>query len=64
MRSKATKALLSVSETAAVTGLGERIIRDCAARGEIPSQRFGRLIKIPAWWVQAQLNGPRAEETA
>lgn len=52
-----TKALLTVAETSAATGLGERIIRQCVADGSIPGQRFGRLIRIPAWWVQKQLSG-------
>lgn len=53
------KALLSVAETAAETGLGPRAIRDGIDRGEIPGRRFGRLIKIPAWWVREQRDGPQ-----
>jgi excisionase family DNA binding protein len=59
-RSK-VKALLTVAETAAETGLGERAIRDGIGRGEIPGKRFGRLIKIPLWWVEEQRSGPRGQ---
>lgn len=59
-----SKALLSVAETSEATGLGERIIRDCVARGEIPGQRFGRIIRIPRWWVERQRSGPSVTEAA
>ncbi|MFI4973928.1 MAG: helix-turn-helix domain-containing protein [Caulobacterales bacterium] len=59
-----SKVLLTVAETSAATGLGERIIRDCVARGEIPGQRFGRLIRIPQWWVKEFASGPRGEKAA
>jgi hypothetical protein len=59
-----TKALLSVAETAKETGLGERAIRVGVGRGEVPGKRFGRLIKIPRWWVDEQRIGPRGETAA
>jgi excisionase family DNA binding protein len=56
------KALLSVAETAEATGLGERAVRDGVATGVIPGKRFGRLIRIPAWWVDEQKFGPRRQD--
>lgn len=56
-----SKPLLSVDETVSELegALGPRAIRDGVARGTIPGRRFGRLIKIPRWWVEEQRNGPR-----
>lgn len=55
----ASKVLLSVQEVAKATGLDQKTVRSSIERGEIPGQRFGRLIKVPAWWVREQANGPR-----
>jgi excisionase family DNA binding protein len=54
-------ATLAVSETAKELGVGERAVRDGVARGEIPAVRFGRLIRIPRWWVQSLRTGPSRE---
>jgi excisionase family DNA binding protein len=59
-----TKALPTVAQTSAATGLGERIIRQCVADGSIPGARYGRLIRIPFWWVQRQLSGPTEDVAA
>jgi excisionase family DNA binding protein len=53
------KVLLSVSEAASATGMGQRAVREAVERGDIPGKRIGRLIKIPLWWVEEQRSGPR-----
>lgn len=58
------KVLLSVQEAADATGLGEKMVRAAVGRGEIPGMRFGRLIKIPRWWVDKQAHGERSGEAA
>jgi excisionase family DNA binding protein len=56
----ASKVLLSVQEVAEATGLDVKTVRSSIERGEIPGQRFGRLIKVPSWWVERQRSGPVA----
>lgn len=56
----ADKVLLSVPEAADATGLDVKSVRAAVARGDIPGQRIGRLIKIPAWWVERQRSGPQS----
>ena len=52
-------ATLRVAEAAGELGVGERAIRDGVARGEIPHVRFGRLLRVPRWWIDEMRNGPR-----
>lgn len=52
------KVLLSVQEVADATGMEVKSVRAAIGRGEIPGRRFGRLIKVPAWWVAEQRLGP------
>jgi excisionase family DNA binding protein len=52
------KVLLSVDEVAEATGMERKSVRAAVERGEIPGKRFGRLIKIPVWWVEEQRHGP------
>jgi excisionase family DNA binding protein len=58
------KALLSTDEVAKATGLDVKTVRASIARGDIPGQRFGRLIKVPRWWVDQLLHGPTAAREA
>jgi len=56
------KVLLSTEEVASATGLDVKTVRAAVERGEVPSCKIGRLIKIPRWWVEEQRNGPRHRE--
>jgi excisionase family DNA binding protein len=56
-----SKVLATPQEVAEATGMDIKSVRAAIARGEIPSARFGRLIKVPQWWLQQQLHGPRGE---
>jgi excisionase family DNA binding protein len=49
-----------VPEVAEATGLNAKTIRASIARGEIPAKTYGRLIKIPRWWVEEQRSGAKA----
>ena len=53
-----SKALLSPQEIADSTGMEVKTVRAAISRGEIPAQRFGRLIKVPRWWLEEQMTGP------
>lgn len=58
------KVLLSVPEVADATGMEVKTVRAAISRGEIPSSRFGRLIKVPLWWVEQQRLGPEKSRAA
>ncbi len=58
------KVLLSVPEVADATDMDPKSVRAAIARGEIPSVRFGRLIKVPLWWLEQQRHGPDKARTA
>jgi prophage regulatory protein len=52
------KLLLRVNETAQLIGLGKSKTYDLIARGELPSIRIGKCVRVPAdklrEWVSAQ----------
>lgn len=53
------KLLLRVTETAQLIGLGRSKTYDLIARGELPSIRIGKCVRVPAEklreWVNARL---------
>ncbi len=53
-----SKILMSPQEVADATGMEIKTVRGAISRGEIPAQRFGRLIKVPRWWLEDQIRGP------
>jgi excisionase family DNA binding protein len=58
-----SKVLWSPQELAGVLGMDVKTIRAAIGRGEIPSTKFGRLIKVPGWWVEQQRHGPGQAHT-
>jgi hypothetical protein len=54
------KALYGVPEGAEIIGMDEKTLRQAVETGQIPGMRIGRVYKIPHWWIDQQLNGPRA----
>lgn len=54
------KRLLTVVETAQALGVGKTLVWDLVHRGEIPSVRLGRLVRIPVQkldeWIQHTSN--------
>jgi excisionase family DNA binding protein len=57
-RSLMEKIAFSPDEVAEATETDVKVVRKSIQDGTIPHFRMGRLIKIPAWWVRQQLNGP------
>lgn len=57
-------ALVGVPEAAKRIGLHEGTLRKYIDNGKIPGMRFGRSYKVPNWWIEEQLNGPRSLEAA
>ncbi|WP_181778962.1 helix-turn-helix domain-containing protein [Pseudonocardia pini] len=41
-------------EVAESIGVGYRQVIELVKRGEIPHRMFGRLIRIPAWWIDEE----------
>jgi excisionase family DNA binding protein len=54
------KVAWSVQEVAEALDVDHKTVRKEIAAGAIPHFKVGRLIKIPAWWVNAQIRGPSA----
>ena len=48
---------LSLPEVAAIMGIGRNAAYDAARRGEIPTLRFGKLLRVPRAWVAKKLDG-------
>jgi excisionase family DNA binding protein len=44
-------------EVAQKLRMGRATVYDAIARNEIPSIRVGKTVRVPAWWVRAQLGG-------
>ena len=55
------KIMLSLRETGAALGLGASLTYKLVQAGEIPSKRFGRTIRIPRAWVEAQAAASNAQ---
>jgi hypothetical protein len=51
------KILWSVPETAEATGMDVKTVRKQLESGKIPGERFGRIWKVPAWWINRQKDG-------
>jgi excisionase family DNA binding protein len=58
-----SKVLWSPQELAGVLEMDVKTVRAAIGRGEIPSAKFGRLIKVPGWWVEQQRHGPDQART-
>lgn len=61
------KLLLRVNETAQLIGLGRSKTYDLIARGELPSIRIGKCVRVPAdklrEWVNTQsVSGEKKQE--
>jgi hypothetical protein len=50
-------ATVTVPQAGAALGLSRNAAYEAAARGEIKTLRFGRLLKVPAKWLRDQLEG-------
>lgn len=55
----ATKATISVEQTAKVLGLGRTAAYDAARRGEFPTRRLGRRLIVPVPALLEWLGVPR-----
>lgn len=55
----ATKATISVEQTARVLGLGRTAAYEAARRGEFPTRRLGRRIVVPVPALLEWLGVPR-----
>ncbi len=52
-------------ETGQALGLSKNTTYEAAKKGEIPTVRFGRCIKVPFWFYKQMLEGaPKPEEKA
>ncbi len=49
--------LLSVEEVAAFCGIGRSLAYSLVARGELPSVRLGRLVRVPRAAILAMVEG-------
>ena len=56
------RAALTVDEVAEVIGTGRTATYDAIRRGQIPSFRVGRFVRVPAWWIDKLRNGPATTE--
>ncbi|CAN7732548.1 helix-turn-helix domain-containing protein [Mesorhizobium sp. LjNodule214] len=52
--------VMTVPEAGAKLGLGRNASYEAAARGEIPTIRFGKLLKVPKAAFERMLNGTAA----
>jgi excisionase family DNA binding protein len=57
--SNSETALIGTPEVARETGLDEKTVRKAIESGQIPAIRFGRVWRVPRWWVNEQRNGPK-----
>jgi excisionase family DNA binding protein len=45
------------SEISAMIGIEYRRVMTTIHAGEIPAEKFGRIYRVPAWWVNKHLTG-------
>jgi hypothetical protein len=57
---KKTPRTYSVPEAGAMAGLGRNASYEAVKRGEIPTMRFGKLLRVPAAAWDRKLNGDAA----
>ncbi len=57
-------ALLSVDEVAKALGLNTKTVRAAILDGKIPGARYGRIFRVPRWWLAEQVDGPRQRPAA
>lgn len=50
-------ATMSIAEAGKILGLGRNAAYDAAKRGEIPTLRFGKLIRVPRARLMKMLEG-------
>ena len=50
-----SQAMLTVPEAAKLLRIGRNLASELVAQGEIPSVRFGRLLRVPRAALEAQL---------
>ena len=55
------KAAYTVKETGELVPLSQGAIYAGLAAGEIPSIKIGRRVLVPAWWIRAQIDGPKTD---
>ena len=54
---RALPLVLSITQAASVLGISKDLAYDLAARGELPSLRFGRRVVVPTKPLMTLLNG-------
>lgn len=54
---KLPRVFYSPAEISAMIGIEYRRVMIAIHAGEIPSEKFGRIYRVPAWWVNKHLNG-------
>lgn len=54
------RATLSVPEAAEILGIGRNAAYDAAKRGEIPTIKLGKLIRVPRAALEALLDGRKS----
>ncbi len=66
MNEKSERATYEVPEAGAMAGLNRNASYEAAKRGEIPTKRFGRRLKVPktVWDRILGIEGERAGEAA
>lgn len=55
-----TALVYRVSEVCALLGLSRSKAQRMIESGEMPALRYGRVVRIPRWWVSEQLKGKAA----
>jgi len=50
----------SVKEIHQITGFARQTLYDAIDRGEIPSIKVGTAVRVPGYWLRAQLTPPQA----
>jgi hypothetical protein len=58
------KLFFGVPETALLCDLDPKTVRREIERGTIPGQRFGRIWKVPLWWIKQQRDGVPGNSSA
>lgn len=48
--------LLRIEEVQAVLGVGRSKVYDMIRRGELPTLRIGRLVRVPRWALEAWIS--------
>jgi hypothetical protein len=54
------KALHGLPYSAGEVGLDVKTLREGCEEGRVPGVKFGRVWKIPDWWIRQFRDGPKA----